>query len=147
MNINPISFGRVVKLNQPIKIAQKIADIASNRNGIHELASDKKIQEIFQDQTETGVIAIKINSDKKSSYLVSGDEGEITRDILEELFADCENCIYDENDKQNNPTIERPCDRADKDLETLINLSKISKLKISFKDKSKTKIKSINFKA
>ena len=62
MNINPISFGRVVKLNQPIKIAQKIADIANNRNGIYNMASDKKIQKIFQDQTETGVIAIKINN-------------------------------------------------------------------------------------
>lgn len=71
MNINNnISFGRVVRVKAPIKVAKQIADIANGELESGNNLVDEKICSTFRDLTEGRAIAVTGKHGK--SYIISG---------------------------------------------------------------------------
>ncbi len=92
MNITPLSFGRIVKVNAPINIAQKVADIA-NWNKKHPLS--RNVGNIFCDSGENDVVAFSPTKNKNVSYLFSGADAKKAMDIKGEMIDECDKmCSY-----------------------------------------------------
>lgn len=145
MNVSPISFGKIVKLNQSKYIGYNIADIANNVGGKHNSKIDKKIQKLFPDKKDGSVVATSLN--EETSYLFSGEEGKKANKILEQMYWECEHfcTYYHGEDDLVQPAFERACERADKELRALINATpKIPVLNIELEEGSQRKIKSMD---
>lgn len=92
MNITPLSFGRIVKVNAPLNIAEKVADIANSRNK-HPLSRITK--NIFLDSGEKDVVAFNPTENKSISYLFSGSDAQKAMDIKSEMLDECDRmCSY-----------------------------------------------------
>lgn len=92
MNITPLSFGRIVKVNAPLNIAQKVADIA-NWDKNHLLS--KSVGNIFCDSGEEDVIAFNPTKNESVSYLFSGADAKKAMDIKGEMIDECDRmCSY-----------------------------------------------------
>jgi len=147
MKVNPISFGRIIKINQPKHIAYNIADVANNTCGKYNSKTDKKIQKLFPDKKDGHVIAETLGD--KTTYLFSGEEGKKASKIIEQMYWECEHfCTYYHGEEDLvQPAFETACKRADKDLRALINeAKKVPILNIKFEENSRKKIKSIDLK-
>ncbi len=72
MNISPISFGKIIKVNAPYEIAKQIEDIA---NGNLSKRSDlnKSVNNLFDDILKGK--AHTFNMDRRTSYIFSGEAG------------------------------------------------------------------------
>ena len=148
MKVSPISFGKIVKLNQPKYIGYNIADIANNNSGKFNSKTDKKIQKLFPDKKEHQVIATEVN-DENSTYLFSGEEGKKANKILEQMYWECEHycTYYHGEDDLVQPAFETACQKAGKDLKALVHdAKKITVLNIELEEGSQRKIKSIDIK-
>ena len=72
INVNPISFGKVILVKAPLKEAQKIADIA---NEDHKTRLAKKVKRIINDTQDGKAYAYSFNPLSDKSYIFSGKEG------------------------------------------------------------------------
>ena len=74
MNINPISFGKTIKVNAPFHEAVRIANAA---NGFDTVKPEIKeqVKSIIDDTKEGHAFAFSFNSCKNISYIFSGKEG------------------------------------------------------------------------
>ncbi len=148
MKVSPISFGKVVKLNQPKNIGYNIADIANNSSGQFNSKTDKKIQKLFPDKKDGKVIVESIGNDSET-YLFSGKESIKANDIVQKMYYECEHycTYYHGEDDLVQPSFERACERADRQLRDLIKeAGNVPTLNIEFEEGSKRKIKSLDIK-
>lgn len=89
MNINPISFGRTVKVNAPYKVAQQAANLVNDFNvETEEKKAQKQLQTLFYDKTRDGDAQVFSINDK-TSYILSGEESKKAY----ELRSDMEDAI------------------------------------------------------
>ena len=75
MNINNISFGRIVKVNAPRYIASKIANIA-NSNSRKQIS--KQIKSIFPDKNQHECKVKYYTDCNGETYLLSGPDSKFT---------------------------------------------------------------------
>ena len=86
MNINPISFGRTVKVNAPYSIAQHAANLVNDFNvSPEEREIQKQLKTLFFDRSKNGQTQV-INYDSKTSYILSGEESEKANALKTELI-------------------------------------------------------------
>jgi len=65
MQISPVNFGRIIKVNAPENIVQKVCDLANDEFSGDSLRQD--IKKVFPDRFQNGVQRYK-------QYLLSGEE-------------------------------------------------------------------------
>ncbi len=82
MKINPVSFGKTVKVKAPFHEAVRIANAA---NGAHTVTPEiqKKVQSIFDDTKEGHALAYTFNDQNDFCYIFSGKE---SREYLHNLY-------------------------------------------------------------
>ena len=86
MNINPISFGRTVKVNAPYSIAQHAANLVNDFNvSPEEREIQKQLKTLFFDRSKNGQTQV-INYDSQTSYILSGEESEKANALKTELI-------------------------------------------------------------
>lgn len=79
--ISPISFGRAVKVNAPIEVANKIAKSANSPIGISKF--DMFAKSIFTDTNIAKAKVVSVGSDE--IYIFSGEEAKQRAEILKDL--------------------------------------------------------------
>ena len=76
MTINPISFGRTVKVNAPYHVAQQAANLVNDNNvNKEEKNVQKQLKTLFFDRTKDGEARV-FAMDSNTSYILSGEESE-----------------------------------------------------------------------
>ena len=73
MNINPISFGRTIKVNAPLNVAHRMAELINQSKEVQdtsEKTSQQALKKIFYDANLGSAQAIDI---KGESYIVTGE--------------------------------------------------------------------------
>ena len=86
MNINPISFGRTVKVNAPYGIAEHAANLVNDINvSSEEKEIQRKLKTLFFDRSKNGQTQV-INYDSKTSYILSGEESERANALRTEMI-------------------------------------------------------------
>lgn len=95
MNINPVSFGRIVKVNASIDVAKDIADIANRYNTKTDKNVTNKIKNIFYDSSKGEVVAFNPTQNDSISYLFSGEDSQKANDIWADMHDECDRaCSY-----------------------------------------------------
>ena len=79
MNINPVSFGKTVKVYAPFHEAVRIANAANGASEIQE-----KVKTIFDDTDKGHALAFSFNDNSKSCYIFSGEE---SKEYLHHLYT------------------------------------------------------------
>ena len=82
MNIQPVSFGKTVKVYAPFHAARRIAN-AANGDPTVTPEIQKKVQEIFNDTDKGHALAFSFNDNKNICYIFSGEE---SRQYLRSLY-------------------------------------------------------------
>lgn len=76
MNINPVSFGRTVKVNVPYHVAQQAANLVNDQNvSKEEKQVQKQLKTLFFDRTKDGEAKV-FSTSPNVSYILSGEESE-----------------------------------------------------------------------
>lgn len=82
MNINPVSFGRTVKINAPVPVAERAAQLLNAKKNIGSDKKEKKAQQelkkIFSDIAQGRAQAVSVNG---VSYIVTGEESKKVSDF------------------------------------------------------------------
>lgn len=82
MNISPVSFGRTIRVNAPLKVAQRMAELVNQNRGVEdreERSSQQKLKTLFYDSNVGGAQAVEVD---KKTYIVTGDESQSVSDLL-----------------------------------------------------------------
>lgn len=90
MNINPVSFGRAIRVNATVDAAQMVSDAANVKypsTGLHKFAKS-----IFDDTNISPATVVELSPDEV--YIFSGEEAKKQRTI----FADANKKIKENND-------------------------------------------------
>ena len=72
MQVNKISFGKIVKINAPYEIASQIQDIANGKASAGAIVK-RQVSDLFSDIRHGE--AHTFSFDKRTSYIFSGSEG------------------------------------------------------------------------
>ena len=123
MNITPLSFGRIVKVNAPVAIAEKIADIANGKKD-HPLSRTTK--NIFLDSMTEDVVAFGSPKNASVAYLFSGADAKKAMDIKGEMIDECDKMCsyYHGEDDLVNAAFASAAEHAGKKLNELIEGTK-----------------------
>lgn len=83
MNINPVSFGRAVQVNAPLKVAKRAAKLINMNKPVAGSKDEKKVQQkltvLFDDSLKGGKAqAVSVNG---KSYILTGKESEKLSEI------------------------------------------------------------------
>lgn len=81
MNISPVSFGRTVKINAPLNVAQRMAEIINQSRSVQdreERTSQQKLKSMFYDANIGSAQALEIDG---QSYIVTGEESRAISDL------------------------------------------------------------------
>lgn len=82
MSINPVSFGRTVKVNAPLKVAKQAAKLINMDKKVVGSKDEKNVQKklivLFDDSTQGAAQAVSVNG---YSYLVTGEESQRVADL------------------------------------------------------------------
>ncbi len=119
MNIAPLSFGRIVKVNAPLNVAEKVADLV---NGKENGPAARKAKGIFCDSGSGEAIALNPTRKQNESYIFSGLDARKAREIETDMRIECERaCNYYHGDSDLvNAAFADAGDRACKKLNELI---------------------------
>lgn len=152
MNINPISFGRTVKVNAPLNVAKRATQLINMDKTVVGSKNEKEVQrklvKLFYDSPQGAAQAVSVNG---QSYIVTGEESQRVAELkfdrgfqleaAERLFGkgsmydtvkDCENDRYEDLLKGIISETEEP-------VSVLFNYSKAS-----HRAKAKVKLNSMN---
>ena len=81
MNISPVAFGRTVKVNAPLNVAQRMAEIINQSRSVQdreERTSQQKLKSMFYDANIGSAQALEIDG---QSYIVTGEESRAISDL------------------------------------------------------------------
>lgn len=81
MNISPVSFGRTVKVNAPLNVAQRMAEIINQSRSVQdkeERSSQQKLKTMFYDANIGSAQAIEV---EECTYIVTGEESRAISDL------------------------------------------------------------------
>ena len=142
MNINNVSFGKIIKVNAPYASATEIALIANGHDAFVSDSLKKQVREIFPDKDDKVFAYADVN---RKAYLFSGEEGKDyerlcskTADSVRKIRAHFGNTDY--ADYYSN----KACDECDKEVEKIIKGAKeIPEINVCT-EKGSSEIKSIN---
>ena len=141
MNISPVSFGKIVKVNAPQHIAEKIAIMA---NGDGKSKIDKDVKKIFDDIDE-GRACVYSPDNENETYIFSGKEGDAFKMSYKraELVSDYAADYYGDDDFTSAAINEAWSRHRDNVWELLGLCSEKSVLKVDY-DNETGKIKSVD---
>lgn len=141
MNISPVSFGKIVKVNAPQHIAEKIAIMA---NGDGKSKIDKDVKKIFDDIDE-GRACVYSPDNENETYIFSGKEGDAFKMSYKsaELVSDYAADYYGDDDFTSAAINEAWSRHRDNVWELLGLCSEKSALKVDY-DNETGKIKSVD---
>ena len=103
MNINPISFGRGIKMYGPKRVAEQIQSAVNQKQYSQNMKAMKEFaMPIFYDAqgVGNGVEIFSISDDKH--YLFSGEEAKKAREIIENTRYNCQKNMNDARRSANN---------------------------------------------
>ena len=89
MNISPVSFGRTIRVNAPLNVAQRMADIANQDKKVKdkkERKVQKELKSILSDTRMGCAQAFEVSGD---SYIVSGVDSIVFLSIKKETIINC----------------------------------------------------------
>lgn len=82
MNISPVSFGRTVKVNAPLKVAKRAANLVNMDKTVVSSKNEKEIQrklvKLFYDSPQGAAQAVSVNG---QAYIVTGEESQRVADL------------------------------------------------------------------
>ena len=81
MNISPVSFGRTVKINAPLKVAHRMAELINqsrNVKDMEEKSAQQRLKAMFYDSNVGSAQALEVNGE---SYIVTGETSHLVSDI------------------------------------------------------------------
>ncbi len=83
MNVQPISFGKVIRVNGTKSTAQNILALANSdvTNKAHQ-SVQRDAKKIFSDRTKNGPVRVLTLNKGKEVFLLSGKESEIAADTV-----------------------------------------------------------------
>lgn len=85
MQINPISFGRTVKVNAPLSVTKHAADLINSAQNIRgEAAVQQQLKTLFYDSKEGRAIAVPVSGNKNESYIFTGNESKDVAILLKD---------------------------------------------------------------
>lgn len=102
MKTNPVSFGRMVKINAPLTVTQRMADIINQDKRVQDKKERKVQQElksIFYDTNIGNAQAVDVNG---VSYIFSGDDSLTYSDVkqeCDELISYYKKCFCHNKDR------------------------------------------------
>ena len=82
MNIRPVSFGRTIRVNAPLNVAKRMAELVNQNRSVEEReerSSQQKLKALFYDANIGSAQALELD---KKSYIVTGDESQAVSDLL-----------------------------------------------------------------
>lgn len=123
MNVAPISFGQIIKVNAPLETADKIVNLV---NGNRKSWSARAVKNIFYDYEKGEAVAYNPTGRKDVSYIFSGSDANKAREIENEMIIESERvCDYYSGDKELvNAGIASAYESACKKLNALIKSKK-----------------------
>ena len=146
MNINPVSFGRTVKVNAPYHVAQQAANLVNDYNvSQEEKQVQKQLKTLFFDRTKDGEARV-YSMGPNTSYIFSGEESEQANALRFEMEETIEagREYYGANSPLADITAECESDRYEDLMKLLISETYDgTTLDIDYNDK-KGQIKAIN---
>ncbi len=89
MNVQPISFGKVIRVNGPKSTAQNILALANSdvTNKAHQ-SVQRDAKKLFSDRTKNGPVRVLTQNKGKDVFLLSGKESEIAANTIERARKD-----------------------------------------------------------
>ncbi|MBQ8887764.1 MAG: hypothetical protein IJY61_08700 [Candidatus Gastranaerophilales bacterium] len=81
MNISPVSFGRTVKINAPLKVAQRMSELINQNRSVQdreERTSQQKLKTLFYDANVGSAQAVEVD---EGIYIVSGEDSQAVSDL------------------------------------------------------------------
>ena len=102
MKVNPVSFGRIVRINAPLNVTQRMADIINQDKSVQdkkERKVQKELKSIFYDTNIGNAQAVDVNG---VSYIFSGDDSLILSDVeqeRDELICHFKECFRHNKDR------------------------------------------------
>ena len=82
MNISPVSFGRTIKINAPLNVAQRMAELINQNRSVQdreEKSVQQKLKTMFYDANVGSAQAVDVNG---KSYIVTGETSYAVSDLL-----------------------------------------------------------------
>ena len=104
MNINPVSFGRTVRVNAPLSDAKYLADLINTNNVPNGKKEDKKAQEklktMFYDREQGKARAVEAYG---QSYILTGEASQMAKSLIEDrqFQLDAAMALYGESEMYN----------------------------------------------
>lgn len=87
MNIAPLSFGRIVKVNAPLEVADKVTNLV---NGKGKSMQARIAKGIFCDYESGAAVAYNPTGRKNVSYIFSGSDANKAHEIETDMQIECE---------------------------------------------------------
>lgn len=81
MNISPVSFGRTIKVNAPLNVAHRMAELVNQSKSVqdkNEKTSQQALKTIFYDSNLGSAQALEINGE---TYIVTGETSRFVSDV------------------------------------------------------------------
>lgn len=81
MNISPVNFGRTIKVNAPLNVAHRMAELVNQNRYVpdsEERSAQQRLKSLFYDANVGSAQALDINGE---SYIVTGETSHSVSDI------------------------------------------------------------------
>ena len=156
MNISPVSFGRTIRVNAPLNVAQRMADLVNQTRDVEdrdERSSQQKLKTIFYDSNVGRAQTVSIDN---KSYIVTGEESirvsDARLDMTIHVFdakgtygeGDMLELVKDEETKRCNEFLDVIVKHSAEPVSILPKYNNVPKSKEVDSDQTRVKIKSIN---
>ena len=102
MNVNPVSFGRIVRINAPLNVTQRMADIINQDKSVPDKKERKVQQELKSIFCDTNIGSAQAVDVDGVSYIFTGDDSLTYSDVkqeCDELISHFKKCICHNKDR------------------------------------------------
>lgn len=108
MQVNPISFGNIIKFNGDKTTAEKVAKIAGKQDKAGNFIATAKIRNHFSDRKDGRVVVF--SNEDGDCYLLSGKHSNKQKNYQDDFMERCREAAYSNFGDQE--AIQRSCDSA-----------------------------------
>ena len=102
MNISPVSFGRIVKINAPLSVTQRMVDIINQEKSVSDKKERKVQQELKSIFCDTNIGSAQAVDVDGVSYIFTGDDSLAYSDVkqeCDELISHFKKCFCHNKDR------------------------------------------------
>lgn len=100
MNISPVSFGRTIRVNAPLDVAKRMAELVNQSrlvNDSEERSAQQKLKTLFYDSNVGSAQVVQVN---EQQYIVTGDTSLAVSDLKLDaaIHINCAKNAYGESE-------------------------------------------------